>query len=179
MRIALATISRLAIAVLLGATHLPALAAKAIDAADAACFASGAAYAASIYGADFAGDDNIAVGTRQYGGQLFTVVEDKTSGTNHPRTLMLARAGKGYCVVLSTPAVAQLEPSMPDARGMPLRFTAIDQAPPGLPAHQIIYSWQPAGMRYAARECALISDVGAGKHAKAKPVPCEDIASAP
>lgn len=172
MRIAPATfVLPLSLALLTGAAHLPALAA---DPASAACFASGAAYAAAVYGADFASDNNIARGTRQYAGQLFTVVEDKTSGTNHPRTLLLARAGKGYCVVLSTPAVAQLEPSRPDARGMPQRFTAIDQALPGMPAHRIIYIWEPAGMRYAARECALIG--GADRHGKARSVRCEDSA---
>ena len=97
------------------------------------------AYASKSYGAEFRDDENIVLSKKKFGKAMFDVVEDRTSGTNHPRSLLSKRAG-GYCVVLTTPAVAQLAPITTNDSGVPLKFRSSDQAPPGMPQHEITYT---------------------------------------
>lgn len=97
------------------------------------------------------------------------MLEDRTSGTNHARSLLRKRAGK-YCVVLKTPAVAQLVVIATNDHGLPLKFQSSDQAPPGLPRHDITYLFNLVLLEYEAGECREITY--AGKARTAKPTDC-------
>jgi hypothetical protein len=141
-------------------------------AAAADCFPSVEAYASKRYGAEFRNDENIVLSKKKFGKAVFDIVEDKTSGTNHPRSLLSKRAG-GYCVVLTTPAVAQLETIATDDSGVPLKFRSTDQAQPGLPQHEITYTFHPASSVYEPGDCREISYVGNKKNVK--PVQCKSM----
>ena len=141
-------------------------------AAAADCFPSVEAYASKSYGAEFRDDENIVLSKKKFGKAMFDVVEDKTSGTNHPRSLLSKRAG-GYCVVLTTLAVAQLAPIATNDSGVPLKFRSSDQAPPGLPQHEITYTLDPTSSVYEPGDCREISYVGKKKNAK--PVECKSM----
>lgn len=141
-------------------------------AAAADCFPSVEAYASKRYRAEFRNDENIVLSKKKFGKAIFDIVEDKTSGTNHPRSLLSKRAG-GYCVVLTTPAVSQLAMIATDDSGVPLRFMSMDQAPPGLPQHEITYTLNPASSVYEPGDCRGISYVGNKKNVK--PVQCKSM----
>lgn len=109
------------------------------DAMAPICFSDPDAYMVATYGAQFKDDDNLRVTEKIFGKIRFTLVEDRTSGTNHSRILLRASSNKKVCVVLETPPVAQLDVVEVNAAGVPEEFKAAEQAPPGMPGTEINY----------------------------------------
>lgn len=109
------------------------------DAQAPACFSDLNAYMVATYGAEFKDDDNLRMTERIFGKTRFSIVEDRTSGTNYARVLLRARSSKNVCVVLQTPPVAQLDVVKVNAAGVPEEFTTADQAPPGMPGTEMRY----------------------------------------
>jgi hypothetical protein len=138
-------------------------------AARPACYANMAAFMSSNFGATYREDDNLVVEEKQYGGQRFAVVADKTSGTNYSRVLLRNDRKDHVCVVLKTPAVAQLNVTKSDRNGVPLEFVAADQAPPGVPGIEITYSLNASNL-YAPSSCKQVAYKG--KKGLKKAVPC-------
>jgi hypothetical protein len=96
-------------------------------------------FATATFGATFAQDENIVLRKEWLGSRVFHIVEDRTSGTNYSRTLLLANPNGAYCVVLETPPIAQLDVLSVQPDGFPHRLRSTDQAPPGLPVNEITY----------------------------------------
>lgn len=109
------------------------------------------------YGENYKDDENISVREDKYGGNKFYTVADKTSGTNYSRSLLRESAPGKFCLVLSTPPVAQLTPRARDEFGVPRRFVATDQAPPRIAEHEWIYVFNWDKSRYDAKICKEIS----------------------
>lgn len=136
------------------------------------CFPSIDAYMSMSYGENYRDDENISIREEKYGkGKLFFVT-DKTSGTNYARYLLRKMKPGQFCLVLSTPPVAQLVAGTRDETGFPKKFFATDQAPPGLPAHEITYVLDQQSFRYDAKICNEV--LYANKKRNVKSVSCDE-----
>jgi hypothetical protein len=130
------------------------------------CFPTVAAYMSKSYGESYQVDDNISVREKKYGRNILYSVADKTSGTNYARSLLRENTKGEFCLVLVTPPIAQLDPEMRGESEMPQKFIASDQAPPGLPGHEITYVFNPKDFRYDAKTCKEILRINKKKKSK-------------
>lgn len=94
--------------------------------AEAECYPTVDAYMTASYGENYKDDENISAHKDIYGGNIFYIVADKTSGTNYSRSLLRENASGKFCLILSTPPIAQLIPRAPDEFGVPQKFVATD-----------------------------------------------------
>ena len=138
--------------------------------ADPCCFPTVDAYMSKSYGASHADDENIFVKEEKYGNDVFYWVADKTSGTNYARSLLKKNASGEFCLVLSTRPAAQVVPEMVDTLGAPRQFVATEQAPPGMPEHEITYELNGTSLKYEAKTCKAISHIG--KRRTVKSISC-------
>jgi hypothetical protein len=141
--------------------------------AETQCFPTIEAYMNKSYGESYKDDENISVREEKYGKNIFYFVVDKTSGTNYGRSLLREKTAGEFCLVLSTQPVAQLVPGMPDELGVPQKFVATDQAPPGMPEHEITYILNKGDFRYDAKNCKEISWIN--KKRKTKTISCRKL----
>jgi hypothetical protein len=139
------------------------------DALAPTCFSDPNAYMVATYGAEFKDDDNLRVTERMFGKIRFTLVEDRTSGTNHSRVLLRASSDEQMCVVLETPPVAQLDVVKVNAAGVPEEFNAAEQAPPGMPGTEICYRLA-SDTTYRAVTCTAVK--WQGKKVIRTPISC-------
>jgi len=129
------------------------IAVPAYASADApACFPNVEAYMVARFGPAYRDDENLVVQDKVFGKTRFSLVMDVTSGTNASHTLLRANTQKEMCVVLMTPPTVELQLVSVDAAGVPMEFKSVDQAPPGMPANDILYRRTDA-MQYAMAVC--------------------------
>ena len=121
-----------------------------------ACFKDGEAYMVATYGSAYRDDEHLVIRTERYGKQLYHVARDRTSGTNHPITLLMPKQGKGLCKVLTTFPVAAITPRDYDRAGRPMTFLGRDQ---GLTSHEIIYAWDQAGGEFKPTQCTQVTRI--------------------
>lgn len=129
------------------------------------CFPTVEKFLIESYGDNFREDENISVHLEKLGSKEFIVVTDKTSGTNYARNLLVEKSKDNFCLVLSTPPVAQLTASKVDANEFP-KLVATDQAPPNLPGREITYVFNVNRFRYNATICKKISHYKKTVHIK-------------
>jgi hypothetical protein len=116
------------------------------------CFPDVEAYMVAQFGPAFRDDENLVVQDKVFGKTRFSLVMDRTSGTNVSHALLRANARKEMCVVLTTPPTVELTLVSVDAAGVPVEFKSVDQAPPGMPANEIFYR-RTRGTQYAIVLC--------------------------
>lgn len=139
-------------------------------ASEPACFSDSDSYMVATYGVAFHDDDNLVIAAERYGQQVYYVARDRTSGTNHPLTLLMPTAGKGLCKVLTTYPVAAITPITYDEKGRPTAFSARDQ---GTVVHEIIYIWhRPAG-EFKPAKCRKTA--GVGNDIQSKSISCDEL----
>lgn len=109
---------------------------------------------AGTYGPGFKDDQNIVQERRRIGSRKFVIGSDTTSGTNSQRTVFEWRASDGWCVVLTSPPVADLKPG-PESAGIqrPATWTAVTQAPPGFPEIKVVFEWAAKEKVYKPTIC--------------------------
>ena len=139
--------------------------------ADGQCFSSIEAFMVNSFGEHYLNDENLFLIDKKYGKQKFKVSEDRTSGTNYSRSLLIERKDKGVCLLLSTPPIAQLNAFSFNRRGFPVQFISNDQAPPGLPEHEITYLFDPVNFKYVPITCKEV--MNNGKKRTKKEVTCK------
>lgn len=138
--------------------------------AEMQCFPSVENYMSKLYGENYKDDDNISMHQEKYGKNIFYIVTDTTSGTNYVRSLLRKKTSGEFCLILLTQPVSQLVPRMIDKSGIPRKFIATEQAPPGLPEHIITYVLNEKDFRYSAHICKEVSWVSKTK--KIKTISC-------
>lgn len=119
-----------------------------------ACFKDSDSYMVATYGSDFRDDENLVIGKERYGKQVYYAARDKTSGTNHPVTLLMPTEGKGLCKVLTTYPIAAITPVKYDKNGRPIAFIAKDQ---GTTMHEIMYTWDQSAAEFKPVRCRELS----------------------
>ncbi|WP_175940199.1 hypothetical protein [Caballeronia sp. BCC1704] len=111
-----------------------------------------------VYGPDYASDENIVQHEVAYGKDEMLLTEDRTSGTNAPRTIFEKRTNESWCVVLTSPPVASLAPASGKRVTLkPMRWRTSTQASPGYPEIQVIYVWSGEEKIYKPSQCYLKS----------------------
>jgi hypothetical protein len=106
------------------------------------------------------------------GDQIFTVVEDITSGTNHSFTLIKQFFQKSCVVLVTTPTVS-LEAQSYDKSGFLIELLSVDQAVPGSATHEISYIFNSQQKIYTAASCRELRYQGAQLYVR--PVDCKKI----
>lgn len=126
----------------------------------ASCYPSLKVGMSDTYGSDFEEDENILHFPRRIGSHNFVIASDSTSGTNSQRTVFEQRGARSWCVVLTSPPVADLAPG-PSSESLkrPLTWTSVTQAAPGFPEIKVIYKWDSKNMIYKPASCYK-GDVG-------------------
>lgn len=114
------------------------------------CFEDVAEYMDANYGIAHGEDENLEVKKERYGKAFYYVVRDKTSGTNHPITLLMPTKEGCLRNVLTTYPVAVLAPVRFDRKGFPTSFRAFDQ---GTISHEITYAWYKEKGIFEASKC--------------------------
>jgi hypothetical protein len=125
------------------------------QASEKTCFSSVQGYLLSVYGDGYSNDENLTTSKKNFGNQVFSVVEDLTSGTNHSFAL-IKEYPKQVCVLLVTGPVVSLVASSYDKSGFPVSLTSVDQASPGEPSHEISYAFDPRQQKYIVSTCREI-----------------------
>ena len=120
----------------------------------ASCYSSLNLGMSDTYGADFADDENILQSPRSIGSRKFVIASDSTSGTNSQRTVFEKRGSRKWCVVLSSPPVADLAPGAVSVfLQRPTTWTSVTQAPPGFPETKVLYRWNSKDQVYKPVSC--------------------------
>jgi hypothetical protein len=118
------------------------------------CYSSLNSGMSDTYGTDFADDENILQFPRSVGSRKLIIASDSTSGTNSQRTVFERRGPRKWCVVLSSPPVADLAPGAVSASlQRPTTWTSVTQAPPGLPETKVTYRWDSKDQVYKPVTC--------------------------
>lgn len=134
------------------------------------CYPSVEAYMAETFGEHYADDENLIVTERTYGRQKFYVAADMTPGTNHSEVLFNKTEDNKFCIALSTSMMSKLTAVKFDAKGYPQKFVSIDQAPPGMPGHEVTYC--PNVQRTAFYAAACKEVILKGNQQVKNVVPC-------
>ncbi|WP_454871989.1 hypothetical protein [Paraburkholderia xenovorans] len=120
----------------------------------ASCYSSLKAGMSDTYGPGFEEDKNILKLRRRSGLRDFVIASDTTSGANSQRTVFEQRNATSWCVVLTSPPVADLVPAPASATlQRPLTWTSVTQAPPGFPEMKVLYKWNAKDLIYAPANC--------------------------
>jgi hypothetical protein len=105
-------------------------------------------------GTGFEEDENIMQSRRRMGSRDFVISSDTTSGTNSQRTVFEQQSGRGWCVVLTSPPVADLTPGQLSASTRrPMTWFSVTQAPPGFPETRVLYKWDSKHLIYKPAGC--------------------------
>ena len=134
-----------------------------VQAHETNCFSRLKDYLIRHYGETFSEDENVIASKKTYGNQIFTAVEDLTSGTNHSFTLMKQFPQK-ICVVLTTTPAVSLDALAYDKSGFPTELVSVDQAAPSAAAHEISYTFDSKKNIYVTASCREIRYQGAQRH---------------
>ena len=119
-----------------------------------ACYASMEQGMVAVYGPDYANDDNVLSTTNRYDASEMVLSQDTTSGTNSSRTVFEKRTGNRWCIVLTSPPVASIEPVPGKGKSArPAQWITLTQAPPGFAETKVVYSWSRAKALYLPSEC--------------------------
>jgi hypothetical protein len=113
---------------------------------------------ASVYGQQYELDENITQKRLAFGKVKMVETADTTSGTNAARTVFEQRAKNSWCVVLSSPPVAQIVPYASSNRlNRPSKWEALTQSDPGFDRVKIVYLWRAAKAVYFPTTCFYVS----------------------
>lgn len=138
--------------------------------AEQECYPSVETYMIKTFGEHYADDENLIVTERTYGRQNFHVAADMTPGTNHSEVLFNKTEDNRFCIALSTSMMAKLTAVKFDSKGYPQEFVSIDQAPPGMPEHEVTYCPNAERTAFHAAVCNEVTFKGKKRVKKA--VPC-------
>ncbi|MPW16207.1 hypothetical protein GCT13_04510 [Paraburkholderia sp. CNPSo 3157] len=120
----------------------------------ASCYPSLKAGLSDTYGVGFEEDENIVQFRRHIGSRNFVISSDTTSGTNSQRVVFEQRNERDWCVVLTSPPVADLTPGRVFASSQrPLTWSSVTQAPPGFLETKVIYTWDSKYLIYRPESC--------------------------
>lgn len=123
-----------------------------------ACYRSIELGMAVVYGSDYAADDNVVRKTAKYVTGEMLLTQDRTTGTNSPRTIFEKRGGSRWCVVLTSPPVASIEAVTSRERSArPAQWVTLTQAAPGFPGTKVVYMWNRAKALYLPSQCYRVS----------------------
>jgi hypothetical protein len=123
-----------------------------------ACYRSIEPGMAAVYGPDYATDDNVVSTTAKYVTGDMLLTQDRTTGTNSPRTIFEKRGRNRWCVVLTSPPVASIKavPS-PGRSARPTQWVTLTQAAPGFSETKVVYLWSRAKALYVPSRCYRVS----------------------
>lgn len=120
----------------------------------ASCYPSLNAGMSDTYGPDFKEDGEILQIHRKIGSRNFVIASDSTSGTNSQRTVFEQRGPANWCVMLTSPPVADLVPGpISTSIQRPMIWTSVTQAPPGFMETKVIYKWDSNAQVYKPLGC--------------------------
>jgi hypothetical protein len=118
------------------------------------CYRSLKAGMASIYGGGYQSDENITQEKLVFGTVKMVISADRTSGNNAGRTIFEQRPNNLWCVVLSSPPVSQIVPTINRNKlSRPNGWETLTQAEPGFDEVKVLYAWDPAKAVYFPVQC--------------------------
>lgn len=118
------------------------------------CYKSLKSGMSAVYGQKFDEDQEILRNHRKIGSKEFVIASDSASGTNSQRTIFERRTANKWCVVLTSPPVADLSPSeISKTSRRPMIWTTTTQASPGFTETKVIYKWDLKQKIYLPYSC--------------------------
>lgn len=136
-----------------------------------ACFPNRELLLSSLYGPDYADDENIVVRKADFesAADRYDWITDMTPKIN--QTKYLARTSqKNSCIILFAPSVATIDLHSASEHSPPERITTSDVAGPGFKITRIIYQYDPEQRLYEPSRCFTYF-----LNEAPTPVPCSDV----